>query len=528
MIASIRQWFAPPVFEGDEEKNRRAVFLNATLLMILSFLLFAVPISWLNGTTQAIVSAIETVFFLLFIALYYALRRGNVILAGCGVMILIFIGVSLRVIDHGTIRIPITSVYLLVIIVAGILFAWRGILVSVIACSLAVLGLIVAENAGSLPLPNYAVTISHWLIYVAVFSAIGSVYVWGQSLLQIALQRAETEIAERKQAEQTLNELESRLRLLSHNLDDAGLYVYSHDLQGNPHFEYLNIGMEKLNGVKIEDVLRDSSTVHSLILPEYIPKLVELEERSKQDLMKFEMEVRQKHSISGEIRWMLLRSTPRRRPDGSTVWYGIQMDVTERKKNEQLLEDVNRQLRLHVEKIEKLQSELREQSLRDPLTGLHNRRYLAETIVREIARARRENDYLSIIISDIDLFKTINDTYGHQAGDEFLIRVASLLKNNARSSDVVCRYGGEEFLLVIPGAGMQDAFKRANEIRQKCIEIVTEDVEHAFKLTMSFGVATYPTHGQDAEEIIIKADKALYQSKRMGRNCVTIWNESID
>jgi len=341
------------------------------------------------------------------------------------------------------------------------------------------------------------------------------------------LQRAEQEINERKQTEQNLSEVESRLRLLSKNLDDAGLYVYTHDAEGLPHFEYLNKGMEKLNGIQIQDALRDASTIHSLILPEYIPKLAQLETKSKQDLQKFEMEIRQKHAISGEVRWMLLRSTPHRRSDGSTVWYGIQMDVNERKINEQLLELANEQLRAQVEKIENLRAELREQSLRDPLTGLYNRRYLAETITREVARAKRENDHLSIIISDIDLFKTINDTYGHKAGDTFLVSVANLLKNNARSSDVVCRYGGEEFLLVIPGATMEDAYKRADEIRQKCMELIAEFEGKRFSLSMSFGVATYPTHGEDAEEIIIKADKALYHSKRIGRNCVTSWNNLI-
>jgi diguanylate cyclase (GGDEF)-like protein len=97
------------------------------------------------------------------------------------------------------------------------------------------------------------------------------------------------------------------------------------------------------------------------------------------------------------------------------------------------------------------------------------------------------------------------------------------MKNNARASDIVCRYGGEEFLLVLPGTPLEAAAKRAEELRQKCAQIIIQHEEQALSVTMSFGVATYPAHGSEAEEIIIKADKALYQSKNAGRNRVTVW-----
>jgi diguanylate cyclase (GGDEF)-like protein len=145
--------------------------------------------------------------------------------------------------------------------------------------------------------------------------------------------------------------------------------------------------------------------------------------------------------------------------------------------------------------------------------------------VREITRAERENDHLSVIMADIDHFKMINDTYGHLVGDKFLVEIASLMKKYARGSDIVCRYGGEEFLLVLPGTILDAAVKRAEEIRQKCAEIVIQHEGKDLKVTMSFGVATYPDHGKEAEEIIIKADNAMYQSKHGGRNRVTTWKE---
>jgi diguanylate cyclase (GGDEF)-like protein len=173
--------------------------------------------------------------------------------------------------------------------------------------------------------------------------------------------------------------------------------------------------------------------------------------------------------------------------------------------------------------VERLQEELREQVLHDPLTGLYNRRYLAEMLEHEIARTEREKESLSIIVSDIDHFKVINDTYGHQAGDRFLVEIAGLLKRFTRSSDLICRYGGEEFVLVFPGAAGDSAVQRAEEIRQKCAEVIIQHEGKDLSVTMSFGLAIYPDHGKNAEEIIIKADKALYISKQTGRNRVTVW-----
>jgi diguanylate cyclase (GGDEF)-like protein len=106
------------------------------------------------------------------------------------------------------------------------------------------------------------------------------------------------------------------------------------------------------------------------------------------------------------------------------------------------------------------------------------------------------------------------------------VEIAKLMKTHARESDIVCRYGGEEFLLVIPGATASDASKRAEELRHKCAKIVIQHAGQALNTTMSFGVSTYPTHDLDSEQIIIKADRALYQSKNSGRNRVTVWNES--
>jgi len=172
--------------------------------------------------------------------------------------------------------------------------------------------------------------------------------------------------------------------------------------------------------------------------------------------------------------------------------------------------------------LEQLQAELREQALRDPLTGLYNRRYLSETLAREVARAKRERGCRSVIVCDVDQFKIIHDTYGHQVGDQFLVEIARLMKRCTRISDLIYRYGGEEFLVVLPGATLAIARQRAEEIRQICGAPLIPREGKELKVTLSLGVAAYPEHGTEAEEIIRKADQAQYQSKKAGRNWVSV------
>jgi len=203
----------------------------------------------------------------------------------------------------------------------------------------------------------------------------------------------------------------------------------------------------------------------------------------------------------------------------------LEQDIAERKKVENSLKIVNDQLKAQVVEIEKLQSDLREQALHDPLTGLYNRRYLSDAIEREIAIAERERKPLSVIVMDLDHFKEVNDSYGHQVGDQYLIAFAALLRNRKRKSDVACRDGGEELLLVLPGTSLEDAVKRAEEIRRAYANTTLPGRGISKKVTISMGIATFPLHGEESEQIIIKADKALYMSKENGRNRVTVWEE---
>lgn len=158
---------------------------------------------------------------------------------------------------------------------------------------------------------------------------------------------------------------------------------------------------------------------------------------------------------------------------------------------------------------------------RDPLTGLFNRRYMRETMTQELSRADREDKPLSVMLFDLDHFKRVNDTFGHDAGDTVLQEVSRVVDGQLRTEDTACRYGGEEFLVVLSGLGHEDALARAEALRRAIDEhdIVHDGTEIA-PVTCSIGVATYPLHATEAEKLISAADEALYHAKETGRNKV--------
>jgi diguanylate cyclase (GGDEF)-like protein len=169
----------------------------------------------------------------------------------------------------------------------------------------------------------------------------------------------------------------------------------------------------------------------------------------------------------------------------------------------------------------KARDSLHEQSIRDSLTGLYNRRFLEEFLLRELARADRKKHPLSIITMDIDHFKRINDTLGHGAGDIVLRRVGLLLQGFVRQSDIACRVGGEEFSVLLPEASMQIATQRAENIRRAVQELKLKYEEHTLAaITISLGVAAFPDHGTTPAALLHAADQAMYDAKYRGRDRV--------
>lgn len=168
-----------------------------------------------------------------------------------------------------------------------------------------------------------------------------------------------------------------------------------------------------------------------------------------------------------------------------------------------------------------LRERLRLQSIRDPLTGLFNRRYLEESAAREIARCERRDCPLSLMMLDIDHFKAFNDVHGHAGGDALLARFGKLLAEHSRGEDIACRYGDEEFTLILPEAPAEAAMQRAGAIRSAVEAMRVQHMGRELpQVTVSIGVATFPANGNTPEALMRAADEALYRAKHEGRNRV--------
>ncbi|MBD3308013.1 diguanylate cyclase [candidate division KSB3 bacterium] len=172
----------------------------------------------------------------------------------------------------------------------------------------------------------------------------------------------------------------------------------------------------------------------------------------------------------------------------------------------------------------RLRAKLRTEAIRDPLTSLYNRRYMSETLEREARRAKRQHTSVGIIMLDIDHFKRFNDTYGHKVGDFVLQQLGTYLLTHIRREDIACRYGGEEFVLILPDASLAAATQRAEELRRSLKEHWITYQGSSFHLTISLGVAAFSEHGSDILDTLYLSDKALYQAKTRGRDQVVAYS----
>ena len=173
--------------------------------------------------------------------------------------------------------------------------------------------------------------------------------------------------------------------------------------------------------------------------------------------------------------------------------------------------------------LKKAMQELQEQAITDPLTGLHNTRYLRELLPGELLRAKRKGSPLAVIMIDVDHFKRVNDSLGHEAGDRVLRELGALFKQSIRGSDIACRYGGEEFAIILADATSESARRKAEDIRAAVKRL---KLSHGGKpigdVTVSLGVALFPYHADQTTTLLRRADEALYQAKGAGRDRVAV------
>ncbi len=171
----------------------------------------------------------------------------------------------------------------------------------------------------------------------------------------------------------------------------------------------------------------------------------------------------------------------------------------------------------------RLRETLRMEAIRDPLTRLYNRRYMEESLEREVHHAQRHNTSVGVIMLDIDHFKTFNDTYGHQAGDIVLQELGALLRKYTRAEDIVCRYGGEELLLILPAAPLRVVKQRAEELHAIMKDLLRIEYQgKMLTISVSMGVAAFPNHGPGVKDVVNAVDVALYQAKERGRDQVVV------
>jgi diguanylate cyclase (GGDEF)-like protein/PAS domain S-box-containing protein len=166
---------------------------------------------------------------------------------------------------------------------------------------------------------------------------------------------------------------------------------------------------------------------------------------------------------------------------------------------------------------------LQNQSIRDPLTTLFNRRYMEESLERELHRAQRTGAPVAVVMIDVDHFKRFNDCYGHRTADKMLCLFASFLQGSVRIDDIVCRYGGEEFVLILPASGLDEAIKRSQQLQDGTRRLYLEaDGRPVETFTISVGIGMFPEHGSDSETLLAVADRALYHAKKSGRDRLVV------
>ncbi|MBE0685247.1 MAG: diguanylate cyclase [Anaerolineaceae bacterium] len=226
-----------------------------------------------------------------------------------------------------------------------------------------------------------------------------------------------------------------------------------------------------------------------------------------------------------ELRILDIMVSPLVRNNVFDGWLVIFDDETERRIATRALEKANKTLMQKLDEIEKLQIQLKEQAIRDPLTGLFNRRFFDEYFSNELIRSIRTNTPISLLMVDIDHFKSVNDRFGHDVGDQVLEMLGEILKTMFRKSDVSCRFGGEEFLVLLPGLAHDQAFNRAEALRER-FEQASREAEFLYaQVTVSIGISNYPMHSDNTRDLFRTADRALYQAKDQGRNRVCCYSE---
>ena len=384
-MGQMLSWFASPVFEGDEEKTHQAGLVNIIGWSSIAFTSAVMVANVVDGTTPFVTQALDLVACIVIVQFLLWLRRGRVTLASLGLVFSGLVYLTAVTASLGTVYASSTPIFAFWVLVTGVLFGLRGVVLGTVGASLAVLGLMVAENAHWLVTPADGVSLADWVTYTALFAFTGGLSYYVDQRTKRALVCAQTEVAQRKQAQSELRQ-------------------------------------------------------------------------------------------ARDIAWAA----------------------------QQALQSAN--------------EELSRLSVTDSLTGVYNRRHFVKMADTERAQVLRYQTTLSMLIFDVDHFKSINDGYGHPTGDRVLIEITQLVSASLRHGDLLARWGGEEFVVIMPQCGTPEALQLAEKLR---VLIAAHPFSEVHTVTVSLGVAEFkPDELLDAW--FKRVDLALYAAKSSGRNMVRL------
>ncbi len=514
----LKSFFSPPVFDGKDEKKHKEIILNASLWTVIALLIIAPIGTFAGGDTPPFIIALSVICLLLCLGAQYALQKGwgDYTLIGICALIIGTIHITAIIIALGTLHAPITMAYALIIIIASLEFEKKGVIVTTTGILLILLEFLFTEHNSLLTPPNRTTALTHWGAYASFLILIGTLSLFVSATAKRSLLYAQTEFNRRKKNEDKLQLLTSCIEL-----SPASIIIVDADgfiLEANSKFL-------KTTGYTIDEVRGKKPSIlkSGLHTEEFYKTLWDTISSGKEWHGEFH-----NRKKNGELYWEKASIAPIfNEANKITHYIAIKEDITTEKNAREAQKKLNLQLQAKLKEVNELQVTLRRQATRDPLTGLYNRRYMEDALEREFSRAKRNHTPLSIILLDLDFLKKLNDTGGHAIGDYALRSLAGLLNASTRREDTVCRYGGDEFAVILPDTTGENALTRAEKWRKKMADITLLHRDNqVLKITFTAGIATYPEHGETIKEIFSYADVALYRAKLKGRNCIELFSKN--
>lgn len=507
--------FSPPLNRGSDRKNHQAIVLNIAIWSVIALILISEFGNIFGGATPFPVRIFNYLF--LGIVLFYRhllfqdrlSTLWHILVLGLGI-----IYITLDIFFLGTISAPTTLAYIIPVTLAGFLFGKKGIYRATFLTSLLIFCLTTLESLNLMTKAYAMPGFTQWLVYTSFLGIISNLLIMSLKITERYWMRAEQEVCRRKEIEKTLH-------LYSHAIRHSPIAIIIMDAKGI--IERVNPKFESMTGYCQNDVTgKNLNYFHTNTHPLTSTKPLWTSLYAGDE---WQSEVRSCRK-NGQRYWEKISIAPIFNNAGEITHYiSISEDITKQKEARLKEREAHQKLREQLEENKKLQIKLKRQALYDSLTGLYNRHYMNEMLDKEFSRAKRSGESISIILIDLDHLKELNDQYGHSTGDQALQVLAAELRAATRNEDAVCRYGGDEFAIILPNTNANDAYTRVVSLHKhiKTLKVLNHQ-GIPIKIGFSAGIAAYPAHGTNSKELFNYADTALYRAKNKGRNQVELFN----